>query len=542
MPGREHAERLWANLLELGPRRLIALALIGLVTLATVGFGAYYLSRPQQEVLYTGLDKNDVGRIGSALKDAGIPYDVSPDGETVLVNYGATMRARMLLAERGLPRSGGAGYELFDDLGSLGLTSFMQEVTRVRAIEGELARTIQSIQGVTAARVHIVMPEKGSFRRQQRDPSASVVLRTETPDATRTAEAIRHLVAAAVPGMTAEKVTVLDTTGALLASGGDQRNLAAGQKAGLEEVIGRRVSDNIRKTLTPYLGIDNFQVSVAATLNTDRQRINQTIYDPESRTERSVRIIRQNESAQNASNETPTTVQQNLPGEEVTSERGERSSEENERREETVNYEISTKTIEVASDGYAVEHLSVAVLVDRARLAETLGGNPTQQQIDNQIADIEQLVASAAGIDLKRGDMVKVSVVDFIASGEQFEAVPSLGIGQQLVRQFGTVVNALTILAVAALVVWFGLRPAMAMLMPERDDRSVVADTEEVLSLPDAAESATALQTAGNVNLISDLTSRMNQSALRQVESLVELNDAQSAAILKQWMYAAEGS
>src|SRR5690606_20337972 len=170
------------------------------------------------------------------------------------------------------------------------------------------------------------------------------------------------------------------------------------------------------------------QVSVAATLNTDRQRINQTIYDPESRTERSVRIIRQNESAQNASNETPTTVQQNLPGEEVTSERGERSSEENERREETVNYEISTKTIEVASDGYAVEHLSVAVLVDRARLAETLGGNPTQQQIDNQIADIEQLVASAAGIDLKRGDMVKVSVVDFIASGEQFEAVPSLGI------------------------------------------------------------------------------------------------------------------
>src|SRR5690606_10921789 len=242
---------------------------------------AYYLSRPQQEVLYTGLDKNDVGRIGSALKDAGIPYDVSPDGETVLVNYGATMRARMLLAERGLPRSGGAGYELFDDLGSLGLTSFMQEVTRVRAIEGELARTIQSIQGVTAARVHIVMPEKGSFRRQQRDPSASVVLRTETPDATRTAEAIRHLVAAAVPGMTAENVTVLDTTGTLLASGGDPRNLAAGQKAGLEEMIGRRVSDNIRKTLTPYLGIDNFQVSVAATLKTDRQRINQTIYDPE---------------------------------------------------------------------------------------------------------------------------------------------------------------------------------------------------------------------------------------------------------------------
>ena len=196
MPGREHAEKLWANLMELGVRRLVALALIGLATIATVGAGAYYLSRPEQTVLYTGLEGEDVTRIGSALRDAGIPFDITADGSSVMVSHAQTAKARMLLAEKGLPRGANSGYELFDELGSLGLTSFMQEVTRVRALEGELARTIQLMKGIRAARVHIVMPEKGSFRRDQQPPSASVVIRSDVPDDVRTADAIRHLVVA----------------------------------------------------------------------------------------------------------------------------------------------------------------------------------------------------------------------------------------------------------------------------------------------------------------------------------------------------------
>ena len=121
-------------------------------------------------------------RIGAALNEAGIPFDVNADGSAVLVRYGQTATARMLLAEKGLPQSANAGYELFDRMGSFGLTSFMQEVTRVRVLEGEIARTIQSLNGVKAARVHIVVPEEGSFRRAQHPPSASVVIRTDSPD------------------------------------------------------------------------------------------------------------------------------------------------------------------------------------------------------------------------------------------------------------------------------------------------------------------------------------------------------------------------
>ena len=172
---------------------------IGLAVFALVGASGYYLSRPANELLYSGLDKQDVSRIGAALKDAGLSFDVSADGATVYVAYGDTAQARMLLAEQGLPRSGGTGYELFDKLGSLGLTSFMQEITRVRALEGELARTIQTMRGVKAARVHLVMPDEGSFRRAKQPPSASVVLRTEGADNALIAQAVRHLVAAALP-------------------------------------------------------------------------------------------------------------------------------------------------------------------------------------------------------------------------------------------------------------------------------------------------------------------------------------------------------
>lgn len=546
MPGREHAEKLWANLMELGVRRLVALALIGLATIATVGAGAYYLSRPEQTVLYTGLDGDDVTRIGSALRDAGIQFDISADGGSVMVSHAQTAKARMLLAEKGLPRGANSGYELFDELGSLGLTSFMQEVTRVRALEGELARTIQLMKGIRAARVHIVLPEKGSFRRDQQPPSASVVIRSDVPDDVRTADAIRHLVAAGVPGMEASKVTVLDTSGGILAAGKDPTKASAGQLASLETAVSNRIQENIRKTLTPYLGLDNFQVSVAAELNTDRKMIAETIFDPDSRIERSVRTIRENENAQNSSVSAPTTVEQNLPEEDVSSENGERSSEENERREETVNYEISSKRIETSQDGYKVDRLSIAVLVDKARLAQSLGGEPTQAQIQEQLTEIEALVASSAGVESTRGDHVKVSVVDFVDGGKALEPIPPISITEYLLRQSGNIINALAILTVSMLVIWFGLRPAVAALVPQVSQPQV--EMAELGMLPEGAEveqetydgEQAFLVPPDHSDMLQDLNSKRNQSALRKLESLLEYNEEQSAAILRQWLYESE--
>ena len=175
------------NLRALGSRKLLALGMIVVLVMSIVSVAAYYLSRPNFETLYAGLDREDIGRIGAALRASGISFDVNPEGNAVSVPFGQTAQARMMLAERGLPQSANAGYELFDKVGALGLTSFMQEVTRVRALEGELARTIQLLRGVKAARVHIVMPDEGSFRRAKQQPSASVIIRTEGPDILRAA-------------------------------------------------------------------------------------------------------------------------------------------------------------------------------------------------------------------------------------------------------------------------------------------------------------------------------------------------------------------
>ena len=277
----EQLQSIVANLQSFGPRRLAILGGIAALVMAVIAVASIYLNRPAYETLYVGLERSDVNQIGMVLGEAGIGFDVGSDGTTVLVPAGNTAKARMLLAEKGLPSSANAGYELFDNVGSLGLTSFMQQVTRVRALEGEIARTIQSIQGIKAARVHIVMSERANFRRDEQKPSASVVIRASSADADKSAMSVRHLVAAAVPGLDAERVTVLDSSGNLLAAGDDPNNSSAARSLGVERTVETQIEDNIRRALTAYLGPDNFRASVKADVNTDSRQTEETIFDPE---------------------------------------------------------------------------------------------------------------------------------------------------------------------------------------------------------------------------------------------------------------------
>jgi flagellar M-ring protein FliF len=540
----EQIERLWTSLLKLGSRRLIALGVIGTSVFAMTGLAGYFLSRPSSEILYSGLDRQDVGRIAGALKEANISFDVSADGATVLVHYGETARARMLLAEKGLPNSPNAGNELYDKLGSLGLTSFMQEVTRVRALEGELARTIQLMQGVKAARVHIVFADEGSFRRTRQPPSASVVVRTDTPDDTVAAKAIRHLIAAAVPGMTPAEVTVLSTDGVLLAAGDDQADAAPGAMLALEKTVSREILDNVRKTLTPYLGLSNFQISVSARLNTDKKQTNETIFNPDSRVERSVRTVKQNQVSQNASNSAPASVQKNLPQDNTNGSDGKQSNEENKKQEELTNYEVSSKTIATVSGGYGIDNLSVAVLVNRASLLASLGANPAPEAVEKRMNELQQLIASAAGSRSERGDIIKVAAVDFVDSGHDLEPQPAPTIADMLLRQSGTVVNAVTILVVTLLLIWFGLRPATKAILSlpgrEAGDAPGLAALENFAAAGAGGGEPEQLMnwtTSQDTNLIEDLTNSPRNSPQKRLEQIVEFDESKATAVLKQWLH-----
>ncbi len=542
MVGQGQIERLVSSLRVLGTRRLAALGFVGLAVFAAVGLGSYYLSRPVYETLYTGLNAQDISRIGTALTEAGIAFDVNSEGTAVMVPLGQAAKARAILAEKGLPGSANSGYELFDKLGSMGLTSFMQDVTRVRALEGEIARTIQEMKVVKAARVHLVLPDAGSFRRNRQQPSALVVIRAEWGGDFSPAHAIRHLVAAAVPGLTPEQVTVLSTDGAMLASGGDAFLADSNKMAGLEKRISSELQDNVRKTLAPYLGLDNFEISVVARLNTDKKQINETAYDPESRVERSVRTVKETGSSQNISSRGWTvSVEQNVPGEDTNTQPGDQSRRQNERREELTNYEINSKVISTVSEGYRIENLAVAVVVNRKRLIASPGQSATPEEVDKQLKEIERLAGSAAGVDVKRGDRITVAAVDFLDNSRGLEPVPGPGIAEQLLHQTGTLVNAAAILGMTVLLIWFGLRPAIRVMAEQK--RLIAIPATPVLAVEDSA----APKALGGPKPaeerepeVAETGRALAATPQKRLEKIVETNERQAAAVLKQWIRSQE--
>ncbi|MCB8838140.1 flagellar basal-body MS-ring/collar protein FliF [Aurantimonas sp. VKM B-3413] len=556
------AQQVLGNLSALGPRKLAGLGIIGLLVVALVGLGSYFLSRPDMDTLYSGLDRTDVTRIGAALTEAGIPFDVNAKGDAILTPFSQTAPARMLLAEKGLPRSENAGYELFDNIGSIGLTSFMQEITKVRALEGELARTIQTLSNVRAARVHIVLGDEGSYRRERQKPSASVVIRTEAPEDFGSAQAIRNLVASAIPSMTPEEVTILNTDGTLLASGDDSAASTAPTKLfGIERIVSKSVEDSIRRTLAPYLGVGNFQTSVVARLNTDKKQISERIFDPDGRVERSTRTIKESGQTQNSSTQNSVGVQQDIQAANPapTSNGGETSKEANDRREELTNYEINEKTVQTTSDGYTVERLSIAVVLNRQRIKDSLGANAGDAEIDKRIGEIQSLVASASGLNEERGDQLKVTAVDFLANDASLEPVPGPGLGEMFMRQSGTLINALTVLAVAVMLIWFGLKPAIRAIAA-----TPAAASEEgglggldlsddglpgALQLPGgfdfgAAQGSDDTPQLGGMQpaFLSNFDEPSRDTAQSRLENLLDLDEAQAANVLKQWIHQKEAA
>jgi flagellar M-ring protein FliF len=451
----------------------------------------------------------------------------------------------MLLAEKGLPTSANAGYELFDNVGSLGLTSFMQQITRVRALEGEIARTIQSISGIKAARVHIVMSERANFRRDEQQPSASVVIRYAGIDAEKSAMSIRHLVAAAVPGLSADKVTVLDSNGNLLAAGDDPSNTSAARTLGVEQTVEAQIGDNIRRALTPYLGPDNFRASVKADVNTDTRQTEETIFDPNSRVERSVQSVRANENNNQKQASTPASVEQNLPEAQASSTAGPQSSSQNDRKEEITNYEINSKKIATVSNGYSVTKMSIAVVVNQERLKTILGKGATPEQIAKRVADIQKTVASATGFDEKRGDIIDVSAVEFI-DGLNGEPIEQPGMLASVGHYTGTLINAGAFIIVVFMVAFFGLRPMAAALMAKATPAIAGPSFNDVQrSLPTPESAAASEGSAPGVGTLpgsrpgstplDDLRQKIRPAPQERLARMVDINEERTAQILRKW-------
>ncbi len=540
------------NLAGLGQKRLIALGAVGVVSIAIVLAAALYVNKPAYETLYVGLENNDLNQISIALAEANMQFQVGTDGTSLQVPVGMTGKARLLLAEKGLPNSANAGYELFDNVGSLGLTSFMQQVTQVRALEGEIARTIQQINGISAARVHIVMADVGNFRRGEQKPTASVMIRAGSSAGRKAAASIRHLVASAVPGLDVDDVTILDSSGQLLASGDDGSNSQLSRSLGVVQQVQGEIEKNVDKALAPFLGVDNFRSSVTAALNTDSQQVHETTYDPNSRVERSVRTTKDTSRSQQSQNDSAATVEQNVP--QAAPQSGGQTpqqSDQSDKREEQTNYEINQKTIATTRSSYQIEKVSIAVVVNKERLAKMVGEPADQAKIDAYLAQMQQIVSSAAGLDKSRGDVVTVTAMDFLDNQLLDDAAAGPGVMDMISQNLGGIINSLAFVVVTFLVVWFGLRPLVRSV-----SGSTAAGTSEIagdaagLELPDFSP------VGGNPALMDGFGSdfgfdsadellgggdevgfnrRVKEGPEKRLARMVEISEERAAKILRKW-------
>lgn len=543
MINKQRLEQIGAGLLQLGTRRLLALAIVGIVVMASIGLAAMYLSRPAMQPIYTGLSSQDVARMAEALAEAGVPFDVNEQRTSVLVPFGQAIRARTLLAQKGLPSSSRAGYEVFDQLGSMGLTSFMQEVTRVRALEGEIARTIQALDGVAAARVHLVLPDAGSFRREHREPSASVLLRLDAQWQSRAGEVVRHIVAAAVPGMKTEQVSVASTDGRLIASGGDDKSVATVKLNELERSMAAELEQRAGRTLASILGSGNFQISATVRLDVDRQQTNETLFDPKSRVERSIRVVKQSGSSEDATTKAAAGVEANVPREENAQSEGDKRRQREDRREELVNYELNSKTVQTVREGYRVRRIAIAVVVNRKELLGQAGGGADPAAVTARLDELRKLIAAATGANTD--DSIEVSAADF-SSDAGLAPLPAASLYDYVLMNLGTLINSAAVLVVVAIVIAFGVRPIMTVLSRSTEtaqqlkaesigDTTASLESDSTATLAQQRPAAALTNDAPMSGSLPPSQSR-GIDARARLEALVAADEAKVAKILRSWM------
>ena len=391
----------------LGAARMAAM---GAVTLALIGFFSFLMIRmttPQMVPLFTDLSVEDSASIVKDLERQAIAYQLKNDGAIVLVAKDNVARLRMKLAEGGLPKGGGVGYEIFDKSDALGSTAFIQNINHLRALEGELARTIRSLDRVQAARVHLVLPDRPLFSREKIEPSASIVLKVRGTLEPQQVRAIRHLVATAVNGLKPERVSVIDETGKLLADGAEQTDIASG--AGADErkaAYEKRLREQVETIVSSVVGPGRARVEITADF--DLNRITQTSdkFDPDGRVVRSSQT-REESSAASDDKGGPVSVGNELPGAgKPAGANG--GSDQSRKTEEIVNYEISRTTKTEVTEAGRVNRISAAVLVDGNYTKNDKGEVAYQPRSKEEIDRITALVRSAIGFDAKRGDQVEV--------------------------------------------------------------------------------------------------------------------------------------
>ena len=524
----------------LGASRLLAMVA---VTTALLGFFAFVILRvttPLMTTLYTDLNADDASGIIKDLERQAIPFELRNDGAVIMVPKDKVTRLRMKLAEGGLPKGGGVGYEIFDKSDALGTTSFVQNINHLRALEGELARTIRAIDRVQAARVHLVLPERPLFSRETPEPSASIVVRVRGALEPQQIKAIRHLVASAVNGLKPQRVSIVDEAGQLLAdgAGGDTDNAIGDERrAGFE----KRMRNQVEAIVSSVVGAGRARVQLSADF--DYNKITQTSdrFDPEGRVLRSSQT--REESTATADNSGQVTVNTELPGNRQ--DNATPARDQSKKSEETNNYEISRTTKTEVTEVGRVNRISVAVLVDGSYAKNEKGEMVYQERAKEQLDRISALVRSAIGFDQKRGDQVEVVNLKFAeapAAVPVAEPAGLLGMLQFTKDDVMYVIELGVMMMLGLVVLFMVVRPLVRRILASEvipalsSESSAPALTDG--SAPGAAGQNLIPGTNATAQLIdvAQVQGQVHAQSVHRVGELAERNPNETATIIRQWL------
>ena len=528
----------------IGLPRIAAMAMVAVLMLGFFGFLIMRSQTPNLAPLYSGLSLEDSSAIVTELQTLNIPYELRGEGDTILIPRDQITTMRMTLAGEGLPTRGQVGYEIFDQQSTLGATSFVQNINNVRALEGELARTIGSLNRITGARVHLVLPERELFRRERKDPSASIVLTTRGELSTGEIRAIQHLVASAIEGLTPSRVSIVDDQGNLLASGTGEDAEGVMTAQNDERTLGfeNRLRTRVEDMLANVVGSGRARVEVAAELDFNRSTTTQESFDPESQVVRSTQT-RESENLSGA-NSGQVTVANELPGASDNTGSG-GLTEQGTSTEEIINYEISKTTQTDVTEAGAVKRLSVAVVVDGTYADDGNGNQTYTPRTADEISQILTLVRSAVGYSAERGDSVEVVNMQF---AERPDPAP-LGTEAAGLLDFtrDDLMNgaemAVTLLIALALV-FFVMRPLLkkaltpettALALPEAAEIShhgvLAADGQVIAEIEEGPRDKTPAWVANAKSM-----GETQLQTLKTVGTLVEENPKQAALIVRDWL------